>query len=110
MQRKGGAQETQNVQPLVLPPMVRETNPPLAGLTNAETDPRGPAAQQGGQLIQPQQDSLMQGLSHKGQGHNKELQVSHRLDRRAWLTHHPSEGITLPPPMSTQVLHRLSLA
>ena len=53
MQREWDAQETQNVQPLVLPPMVGDANPPLAGLTNAEADPQGPAAQQGAAGIPP---------------------------------------------------------
>ena len=53
MQREWDAQETQTVQPLALPPMVGETNPPLAGLNNAGAAPQGPAAQQGAVGIPP---------------------------------------------------------
>ena len=85
MQREWDAQETQNVQPLVLPPMVGETNPPLEGLNNAGAAPQGPAAQQGAV-----------GIPQAGQA--------------GMANAPPVIGNHVPPPTSTQVLRRLSLA
>ena len=85
MQREWDAQEIQIVQPLVPPPMVRDTNPPLAGLTNAGAAPQGPAAQQGAVGIPPAGQAGMA---------NAPLVIGNHVS----------------PPTSTQVLHRLSLA
>ena len=85
MHHEWDAHETQNVQPLVQPPMVGETNPLLAGLNNSGAAPQGPAAQQGTVSVPPAEQAGMA---------NAPLVI----------------GNHVTPPTSTQVLHRLSLA
>ena len=85
MQRKGEAQETQNVQPRALPTMAGTTNPPPGGLTNAGAVPQGPVAQQGAA-----------GIPLAGQA--------------GMANAPPVKWNHVTPPTSTQVLHWLSLA